>query len=227
VALQPNLVKACWRRSLDVCLSWAQCVQSLTPRARLSLFTLSAHLDFGLPWFLLPLGLALNRAISGRSSDLLIMWPASSQIRAIGQHPRLTAVEQDWADQGLVNGELWLDCRCLRSPKKHLFAVWILRCISRLTSFVGVIRDTSVCRQWPRYATRHKSSFHSGLQSYILSFVHLFLTLLWLLLFPMLSKHPERLTDSYRRYLYHRHMRVVMFLCCRLCRLFVGLLVVR
>jgi hypothetical protein len=23
-----------------------------------------------------------------------------------GQHPRLTAVEQDWADQGLVNGEI-------------------------------------------------------------------------------------------------------------------------
>jgi hypothetical protein len=25
-----------------------------------------------------------------------------------GQHPRLTAVEQDWADQGLVNGEFCL-----------------------------------------------------------------------------------------------------------------------
>jgi hypothetical protein len=25
-----------------------------------------------------------------------------------GQHPRLTAVEQDWADQGLVNGEFGL-----------------------------------------------------------------------------------------------------------------------
>jgi hypothetical protein len=24
---------------------------------------------------------------------------------SFGQHPRLTAVEQDWADQGLVNGE--------------------------------------------------------------------------------------------------------------------------
>jgi hypothetical protein len=56
------LVKACWKRSLNDCLSWAQCVQSLTPRARLSLFTPSAQLDFGLPWFLLPLGLALNRA---------------------------------------------------------------------------------------------------------------------------------------------------------------------
>jgi hypothetical protein len=36
-----------------------------------------------------------------------------SQIRAIGllpfgQHPRLTAVEQDWVDQGLVNGEFCL-----------------------------------------------------------------------------------------------------------------------
>jgi hypothetical protein len=36
--------------------------------------------------------------------------------------------------------ERWLDCKCLHSPKKHLFAVWILRCISRLTSFVGVFR---------------------------------------------------------------------------------------
>jgi hypothetical protein len=56
------LVKSCLRRSLHVCLSWAQCVQSLTPRARLSLFTPSAHLDLGLPWFFLPLGLALKRA---------------------------------------------------------------------------------------------------------------------------------------------------------------------
>jgi hypothetical protein len=35
------------------------------------------------------------------------------QIQAIGsppfgQHPRFTAVEQDWADQGLVNGEFCL-----------------------------------------------------------------------------------------------------------------------
>jgi hypothetical protein len=71
-----NLVKAYWRRFLHVCLSWAQCVQSLTTRARLSLFTASAHLDFGLPWFLLSLGLGLNlnRVLCGCSSGLLIMW---------------------------------------------------------------------------------------------------------------------------------------------------------
>jgi hypothetical protein len=63
------LVKAWPRRSFHDCLSWAQCVQSLTPRARLSLFTPSTHLDFGLPWFLLSMGLALNRAFCGRSSD--------------------------------------------------------------------------------------------------------------------------------------------------------------
>jgi hypothetical protein len=126
--------------------------------------------------------------------------------------------------------KMWFDRRCLRSLKKHLFAVWILRCISRLTSFVGVIKDpscpnsltTSMCLS--PIATlcptsRIVLSFRAAL-----SFVHLFLTLLWLL-FPMLSKHPDRLTDSYRRYLYHRNMRVV-FLCCRLCRLFVGLLVI-
>jgi hypothetical protein len=49
------LVKACPRRSFHDCLSWAQCVQYLTPRVTLSLFTPSAHLDFGLPWFLLPI----------------------------------------------------------------------------------------------------------------------------------------------------------------------------
>jgi hypothetical protein len=116
--------------------------------------------------------------------------------------------------------ERWLNRRCLRSLKKHLFAVWILRCISRVTSFVGVIRDPrytnflrlpSVCRQLPRFAPRYESSYHSGPQSYILSFV-LFLTQLWLLLFSMICKHSKRLTDSYRRYLYHRHRRVVVFL---------------
>jgi hypothetical protein len=130
--------------------------------------------------------------------------------------------------------ERWLDYRCLRSPKKHPCPVWILRCISRLTSFVIVITDprntnfftNSKCLS--RFAPRHESSYHSGPQSEDLSlFVHLFLTLLWLLLFSMLSKHPDWLTNSYRRYLYHRHMRVIVFLCCSLCRLFVGLLVVR
>jgi hypothetical protein len=47
-------------------------------------------------------------------------------------------------------------------------------------------RLQSVCRQLPRFAPRHES------------FVHLFLTLLWLLPCPMRSKHPERLSDSYR-----------------------------
>jgi hypothetical protein len=63
-----------------------------------------------------------------------------------GQHPRLTAVEQDCADQGLVNGEFCLTWKVswlqmFTHLKKHLFAVWILRCISWLTLFVGVIRD--------------------------------------------------------------------------------------
>jgi hypothetical protein len=130
--------------------------------------------------------------------------------------------------------ERWFNCRCLRSPKKQLIADWILCCISRLTSFVGVIRDlrytnsltTSKC--WSPIANCHLPiANNSGPQSYTLSFVHLFLTLIWLLLFSMLSKHPERLTDSYRRYLYHRHIRVVLILCCRLCQLFVGLLVIQ
>jgi hypothetical protein len=105
--------------------------------------------------------------------------------------------------------ERWLDHRCLRSSKKHLFAVWIFRYISRLTSFVGVIRDprstnslmTSKCLSpTDTLCPCHESSYHSVPQSYILSLVHLFLTQLWLLLFPMLSKHPERIADSHRRY---------------------------
>jgi hypothetical protein len=40
-----------------------------------------------------------------------------------------------------VGSERCPDCKCLRSPKKHLFAVWILFCIFRLTSLFGVTRD--------------------------------------------------------------------------------------
>jgi hypothetical protein len=111
-----------------------------------------------------------------------------------------------------------------------------LRCISRLTSFVDVIRDsrytntltTSKC--FSPIATlcptlRIVLSFRAAIIYFV--FCSFILTLLWLLLLPMLSKHTDRLTDSYQRYLYHRHMPVVVFLCCRLCRLFIGLLVVR
>jgi hypothetical protein len=35
-------------------------------------------------------------------------------ILLFGQHPRLTAVEQDWADQGLVNGEFCLASKVAR-----------------------------------------------------------------------------------------------------------------
>jgi hypothetical protein len=258
------------------CLSWAQCVQSLTSRAP------SGHLNFGLPWFLLhwvwlwielyvvdfwrfwscdqrsAICLSswhllhsgrqtLYRArgctsscrhhfrFSGRISFVESFFQIQLVLLPFGQHPRVIPVEQDWADQGL-NGEFCLawNRRCLRSPKKHrLFAVWILRCISRLTSLVGVIRDpkythsltTSKCLS--PIATlcptsRIVLSFPAAI-IYISSFVHLFLIPLWLLLLPMLSKHSERLTDSYLRYLYHRHMRAVVFRCCR----FVGLLVVR
>jgi hypothetical protein len=93
--------------------------------------------------------------------------------------------------------ERWVDCRCLRSPKKHLFAVCILRCIFRLTSFVGLIRD-------PRYTNSLTTSNCLSPvatiypTSYILSFFHLFLTQLWLLLFPMLSKlHVLDNTESF------------------------------
>jgi hypothetical protein len=62
-------------------LSWAQCFQSLTPRARRPGYRCSPiRLDFGLPWFLVPLGLALNRTFCGRFSGLLIMWPAQRNL---------------------------------------------------------------------------------------------------------------------------------------------------
>jgi hypothetical protein len=101
--------------------------------------------------------------------------------------------------------ERWFDRRCFRSPNKDLFAVWVLRCISRLMSSLvssdilgtqNLLRLQSVCRRLPRFASRHESFYHSRPQSYMLSFVHLFLALLRLLLFPMLSNHLERLTDD-------------------------------
>jgi hypothetical protein len=67
------LVKACPRRSFHNCLSWAQCVQSLTPRARLSLFTPSAHLDFGLPC-LFVVGLRVFWSCDQRSAICLFSW---------------------------------------------------------------------------------------------------------------------------------------------------------
>jgi hypothetical protein len=36
-----------------------------------------------------------------------------------GQHPRLTAIEQDWADQGLVNGEF---CHGGKVARLQMFA---------------------------------------------------------------------------------------------------------
>jgi hypothetical protein len=45
-----------------------------------------------------------------------------------GQHPRLTAVEQDWVDQGLVIGEFCLarkvaQLQMFAQSEEHLFAV--------------------------------------------------------------------------------------------------------
>jgi hypothetical protein len=50
--------------------------QSQAARALLSLFTLSAHLDFGFSWFRLPSDTTLNRALCGRSSVPLSMCSA-------------------------------------------------------------------------------------------------------------------------------------------------------
>jgi hypothetical protein len=124
------------------------------------------------------------------------------------------------ADVCAVRRSTYLQSRCYLQTH-------VIRWSSGILGTQILSRLQSVCHQLPRFAQRHESSYHSGPQSHILSFVYLFLTITWLLLFLMLRYHPERLIDSYRRYLYHRHMRVVVFLCCRLSRLFVGLLVVR
>jgi hypothetical protein len=167
----------------------------------------------------------------------------SSQIRAIGSptfwstptsHCRRAGYGGSrscewWILSGIKGGSTADVCAVRRSTylQSGIFVVFPYSRHSLVSS--GIIgtqilwRLQSICRQLPRFAPHHKSSYHSGPQSYILSFVHLFLNLLWLLLFPMLSKHPKRLPAFYRRYLYHWHMRVVVFLCCRLCRLFVGL----
>jgi hypothetical protein len=46
-----------------------------------------------------------------RSYEQLVLLP-------FGQHPRLTAVEQDWADQGLVNGKF---CLALKVARLQMF----------------------------------------------------------------------------------------------------------
>jgi hypothetical protein len=80
-------------------------------------------------------------------SSQLVLLPSS-------QHPGFTAIQQDWADQCLVyvGRERCLDCSCLHSPKKHLFAVWICHCISKLTSMFSVTRD-------PRYSHKFINDF--------------------------------------------------------------------
>jgi hypothetical protein len=188
------LVKACSRRSFHDCLSWAQCVQSLTPRARLLLFSPSAHLDFGLPLFLLPLGLALNRALcqvftifdfgaAHRSENLPLKYE-QLVLLFFGQHPRPTAVEQGLGGSRSYDWWIWSGVRGGSTADVcavHLFAVSILRWISRLTSFVGVIRDprytnsltTSKCLL-PIAKLRPTSRIVLSFQAAIIYFVHLF-----------------------------------------------------
>jgi hypothetical protein len=62
------------------------------------------------------MGLALNRAFCGRSSGFLTAYRSENLLLKneqlvllpSGQKLRLTAVEQDWVDQDLVNGEFCL-----------------------------------------------------------------------------------------------------------------------
>jgi hypothetical protein len=96
------------------------------------------------------------------------------------QHSRFTFVEQDWADQGLVNGEF---CLAWKVARLQMFAqseeapiCFVAFPDSRHSLASSGILDTqilwrfqSVCRQLPRFAPRHESSYHFRPQSYILS----------------------------------------------------------
>jgi hypothetical protein len=54
-----------------------------------------------------PVDTILNFRAAYRSENLPLKYEQLVLI-PFGQHPRLTAVEQDWADQSLVNGEFYL-----------------------------------------------------------------------------------------------------------------------
>jgi hypothetical protein len=54
-----------------------------------------------------PVDTIFNFRAAYRSENLPLKYE-QLVILPFGQHPRLTAVEQDWVDQGLVNGEFCL-----------------------------------------------------------------------------------------------------------------------
>jgi hypothetical protein len=89
-----------------------------------------------------------------------------------------------------------------------------------LTSFVGVIRDskytnsltTSKCLS-PIATLCPTSRIVISFRAAIIYFVFCSFIFNPTLAASSSNAKYERLTDSYRRYLYHRHMRVVVFLC--------------
>jgi hypothetical protein len=62
-----------------------------------------------------------------------------------------------------VGRERCLDCNCLRSPKKHLFAVWILLCITRDPKYTNSLTTSKVLSP---EAQRRESSCRCRPQSY-------------------------------------------------------------
>jgi hypothetical protein len=72
------------------------------------------------PWDIRAVKLSLEFVVVPSSVDTIFDFRATNRsenlpfkyeqlvLLLFGQHPRLTAVEQDWADQGLVNGEFLL-----------------------------------------------------------------------------------------------------------------------
>jgi hypothetical protein len=146
-------------------------------------------------------------------------------------------------DQGLVNGEF---CLALKVARLQMFAHSEKAPICSLNSSLYFqTHDICWCHQAirdPRYTNSLTTSKCLSpittlcpTSRIVLSFraAIIYFVFCSFIFNPTLAaslpiiKHSERLTDSYRRFRFHRHMRVVVFLCCRLCRLFIGLCVVR
>jgi hypothetical protein len=96
-------------------------------------------------------------------------------------------------------------CNCLRSPKKFLFPVWILRCISRLTSLFGVTKDpkytnslttSKVLSPKPTLSAyvANRSSFPAAIMYFVL--LSLIFILLGSFLFPHFLDGCLALTDN-------------------------------
>jgi hypothetical protein len=76
-----SLISTSFRTIAQADLSSAFFLHLLTPIDFRSFSTLSNHLNFGLPAFLLPSGFPINTFFTVLSSDILTTWPAHCSLR--------------------------------------------------------------------------------------------------------------------------------------------------